>query len=335
MREDRNLIWTKKFYLFLIITALYFINNYMLNPIIAGYTSFLGGNGAIIGLISGAMSFVALILTPITGPLVDRFNRKLLAVLSFSLLLAANILFYITKNTEILLAARVIQGIGFSFASVVMSTSVSTMFPSKVVGKAISIYASVQALAQAIGPSIGLMVRNKLGYPSTFFLAMLLTIGCLVLTLLAQDFGKMPEQPKTLRFRFNEIIAVNVLPLAITSVVSGFLLHIIQSYLDPVAELRGQTAGVSLFFTVYACAMLLSRVCLSNLMDRKSIGEFLIVCCPMIAVSFYLIQIQTNALILWLGGILCAVGLGTMQVMSQVSLVKNVEKGLTIHHKKF
>ena len=29
MREDRNLIWTKKFYLFLIITALYFINNYM------------------------------------------------------------------------------------------------------------------------------------------------------------------------------------------------------------------------------------------------------------------------------------------------------------------
>ena len=46
----------------------------------------------------------------------------------------------------------------------------------------------------------------------------------------------------------------------------------------------------------------------------------------MIAVSFYLIQIQTNALILWLGGILCAVGLGTMQVMSQVSLVKNVEK---------
>lgn len=75
MREHKT-IWTKKFILFLIMVAFYFLNNYMLNPILVGYANSMGGAGTIVGLISGAMSGVALFLTPVAGPFADRFNPK-------------------------------------------------------------------------------------------------------------------------------------------------------------------------------------------------------------------------------------------------------------------
>lgn len=112
MREHKT-IWTKKFILFLIMVAFYFLNNYMLNPILVGYANSMGGAGTIVGLISGAMSGVALFLTPVAGPFADRFNRKTLTLISFSLLLIANVISFLAQTTQILLVGRIIQGIGF------------------------------------------------------------------------------------------------------------------------------------------------------------------------------------------------------------------------------
>ena len=58
--NQKETIWRGDFLVFLLISLLYYINNYMLNRIIAGYSESLGGSGQMNGLISGAMSAVAL-----------------------------------------------------------------------------------------------------------------------------------------------------------------------------------------------------------------------------------------------------------------------------------
>ena len=318
-------IWTKKFILFLVMVAFYFLNNYMLNPVLVGYAGSLGGEGAIVGLISGAMSGVALFLTPVVGPLADRFDRKRLTMISFGLLLLANVISLFAPTTEILLAGRIIQGVGFAFASVVLATVVSTMFPNQTIGRAIGVYAAVQALAQVISPTGGILLRDAFGYKAVYVITIVLMTMCLIILLTIRDFGgKLPAREAGRRFSLNSIISVPGIPVALTSVICGFLLQIVTNYVDPFAQYTGHTAGVAFFYTVYALSLLLSRFAFSKAMDRLSLGAFAICCCPVTILAFWLIQVQTQAWVLLLGGVLCAIGLGTLQIVAQVALVKNV-----------
>ena len=317
-------IWRIDFIIFLLISALYYMNNYMLNPILTGYSAELGGSGQLIGLISGAMSAVALFFTPVSGPLADRINRRKLAIFSFSLLILANVGYVLAANAWILLAARIIQGFGFSFSSIILSTIISTMFESKHVGKAISIYALIQALGQAVGPSLGLVVRDACGYRTTFAVALGLTLACLVLLVAVKDFGACPKNLPPFHLSLENIVVVPLLPVAVICLVCGILIHALQSYLDPFAVLVGHTAGVNIFFTVYAGALLVSRALLTGAMDRYSIGQFVLGCVPLTAAGLLLLQNQTGPVMLLGGAVLCAVGIGSLQTMSQVFLVKHV-----------
>ena len=324
MREHKT-IWTKKFILFLIMVAFYFLNNYMLNPILVGYANSMGGAGTIVGLISGAMSGVALFLTPVAGPFADRFNRKTLTLISFSLLLIANVISFLAQTTQILLVGRIIQGIGFAFASVVLATVVSTMFPNEVIGRAIGVSAAVQALAQVVSPTGGILLRDAFGYKAVYVVTIVLMAMCLVMLITIKDFGgKQPSTEAGRKFSLNSIISVPGIPVALTSVICGFLLQIVTNYVDPFAQHTGHTAGVAFFYTVYALSLLLSRFAFSKAMDRLSLGVFALCCCPVTILAFWLIQVQTQAWVLLLGGVLCAIGLGTLQIVAQVALVKNV-----------
>ena len=321
--NQKETIWRGDFLVFLLISLLYYINNYMLNPIIAGYSESLGGSGQMIGLISGAMSAVALFFTPVSGPLADRLDRKKLAVFSFCLLLLANVGYTMAGNVCILFACRVIQGFGFSFSSVILSTVVSTMFDSAYVGKALSIYTMVQAVGQALGPSVGLMARDSLGYRLTFGIDVALMAVCLALILFSRNFGAKPVRKGPFRISLDSIFLVRLLPVAVTCFVCGLVLHAIQSYLDPFAALTGHTAGVNVFFTVYAGALLVSRAALTRWMDRLSLGTFVLFCVPLTVLGLVTVQFQASWPVLQLGAVLCAVGIGSMQTISQVFLVKN------------
>lgn len=319
--NDRSKIWTFKFILLLVISLLYYINNYILNPIIAGHTLLLGGQGQV-GLTSSLLSFVALLLTPFTGPIVDRFDRKKLAVLGFLVLLISNLIGSLTVSIRLFIFSRILHGIGFALNSVLLSTLISSIVQKEVLGQAVAIYASVQAFAQAIAPSLGIWIRNHSSSQSVFIFCTIVILVCLMLTSLLKSAELSSYQKNPFSLKVENVILTAGIPVALTGVINGLLLHIIQSYTDPFTAATGYTNGLGMFFTVYALTMLLSRFLLAKQMDTLSIGQFILFCTPLMAAGFYCIQAQRCPEVFWLGGMLCAVGLGSLQIITQVSLVQ-------------
>ncbi|MBQ6929112.1 MAG: MFS transporter [Oscillospiraceae bacterium] len=316
--------WTPGFCLLLLMSFFYYSNNYMLNSIVAGYTAELGGQGNIVGIINGTMTFIALILCPVSGLAADRINRKLLSQAGLSLLCLAGILGAFANSVYVLLISRIIQGVGFAFLSVLLSTIVATSVEKNSVGKAIAYYATTQAMAQALAPGMGLWVREMFGYKSVFFVGSCFVLICIFIVFFLGDFGQRSTEKKNGRAGISNFFAVNCTPFVLNGIVCAILLHMIQAYMDPFTETNGHTEGLKAFYTVYAVSMLISRFLLSDIMDKLSLGLVLCFCVPLLLLSFYLIQIQTKPLELWMGGMLCAVGLGTMQIKTQVSVVKKL-----------
>lgn len=317
----------RAFFILLAITALTFCNVFMMNPLTAGYTTQIGGNAVMIGFISGAMGTASLLTTPICGVIVNRINSKRLALGSYSLLFIASLLYYFAPNASVFLLARYLHGVSFGFTSVLLATTVSNLSPSAVIGKTIGMYSAVQAVAQGVAPSLGILIRNNFGYRSAMLMSILFAGAILLLLLVLSPFSsKKSPSAEPIRIRFSEVFAVELIPLFLGVIGMGFLLHMIMSYLDPFTRLTGFAAGMDMFYIVYAAGMILTRLLFAGIMDRKHMGFFVLLCCPIAALSFYVIQIQQSRAALWLAASLAAFGIGGLQTAFQVYMNKVVDQ---------
>ncbi|MGZ8782535.1 MAG: MFS transporter [Gaiellaceae bacterium] len=115
-----------------------------------------------------ALSFAALML--IGGKLADAYGRRLIFVLGIVLFTAASLWCGLADSSEMLIAARVVQGVGAALMNPATLSIIAATFPPKERGMAIGIWAGVSALALAIGPLVGGLLTQHLSWHWIFFI---------------------------------------------------------------------------------------------------------------------------------------------------------------------
>jgi len=115
-----------------------------------------------------ALTFGALLLTG--GKLADLFGRRLVFVVGLVIFTASSLACGLAGSATVLIAARVVQGIGAALMNPSTLSIITVTFPPRQRGTAIGIWAGVSALALAIGPLTGGLISEHLNWSWIFFI---------------------------------------------------------------------------------------------------------------------------------------------------------------------
>ncbi|NVK35295.1 MAG: multidrug effflux MFS transporter [Rhodobacteraceae bacterium] len=155
------------------------------------------------------------------GPITDAMGRRGLLLAGLGLYSIGSIFAIFAPNLELLLAARVLQGIGCAAPRVIAVSAVRDCFHGRQMGRVMSLVMMIFMIVPIIAPSIGQAVLLFAGWHWIF--SLLLFAGVAVLIWCAV---RLPETlPKERRTKLEVKETINAYKLALTSRLSlGYML---------------------------------------------------------------------------------------------------------------
>ncbi len=129
----------------------------------------------------------------IMGPLSDRFGRRPVLLGGLVLYTAASFVCAVAPSIALLVAARLLQGIGGCIGPVLSRAVVRDHFTGPRAGQMLSTMTMVTAFAPLLAPLLGGWLQHLFGWPSIF--VCLTAVGLILLVLTVFTFGESLRQP--------------------------------------------------------------------------------------------------------------------------------------------
>ena len=311
MMKDRYL--TKDIVLVLAASFFFMASPMMVTPLITGFTESLGASAAVMGLMGGAMNLCSLFCRPFVGNLADKISKYRVAFMGSVLMAAAALGYVLTPSAGLLLAARIVHGIGFSLCTVCLSTWMSNMLPREKIGAGMGLYGTMNALSMAISPSVGVFVYQHFGYRAAFVIATAASVVTMTIIQFVKDKGMPVKKPESAERSFKlQFVDKKVLPVALVIALFTIPYYATQSFLVRYTETQGIDVNVGLFFPVYAMVLLVLRLSLSKYFDKLPYGTFLMASCGSALGAMLCLTFMESNLLLFAASVFMAGGYGIM-----------------------
>ncbi len=158
-------------------TFAYFLGLGALLPTLPRYVEDeLGGDGLAVGLVVGSFAISAALLRPFAGRLGDLRGRRILVVGGSALAGASILLYSVVDSAGLLVALRLLTGIGEAAMWVGAATAVQDMAPPDRRGEAASYFSVALYAGLALGPAIGERMIDGHSFDRVWVVA-----GCVIL----------------------------------------------------------------------------------------------------------------------------------------------------------
>ena len=132
------------------------------------------------------LAYAVLLLTG--AALGDRFGRKRMFLIGMAVFTGASALAALAPSTDLLIAARAVQGAGAAVVTPLTLTLLAEAFPSERRGIAIGVWSGISGIAVALGPLVGGAVVQGISWHWIFWINV--PIGLLVLPLAARRLAE-------------------------------------------------------------------------------------------------------------------------------------------------
>ncbi len=137
------------------------------------------------------------------GRLGDVIGRRRLMLVGITLFTLASTLCGIAPTLWLLIAARVLQGLGAALMMVITMAMVGETVPKEKTGSAMGLLGSVSAIGTALGPTLGGFLIAGFGWPALFLIN--LPLGVLMLLLARQYLPKDHKVAATTQTKFDVV----------------------------------------------------------------------------------------------------------------------------------
>ena len=141
----------------------------------------LGGDQAAYTWVITATLLATAVSTPIWGKLSDLLDRKLLLQLALAIFVLATVAAGFSTSTTMLIALRVVQGIGVGGLMSLVFVAVALIISPRERGKYMGIVGGIMAVATIGGPLIGGVITDALGWRANFFVGVPFAVAAIII----------------------------------------------------------------------------------------------------------------------------------------------------------
>ena len=325
MNQAKSKLWTKDFVIISVANFFLYLVFYLLLVTMAVYAvEEFHVSESEAGLVTGIFIIGTLIGRLFIGRMITAIGNKNMLYFGLIFFILTSLLYFINLGIGILLITRFLHGIALGMVSTATGTIIAEVIPDERKGEGISYFSMSITLATAIGPFFGLYMSSYTSYQVIFGFCLALGIISFILSL----FAKIPvmnnpsQGAESKKLKLSDFVEPRALPIALIVIIISLGYSSVLSFINFYAIEIDLVNVASLFFVVYAAAILVSRPFTGRLMDLKGANAVMYPAFILFAAGLLLLSTATNSLGLLLAGVLIGLGFGNMQSTTQAIAVK-------------
>lgn len=315
------------FYYLALANFLFFLGNslYILFPV---FLKNLGATESYIGVMNNIDKVFAIISAIGIGSLMHGRDRVRLLRAGYLILIAAYASYLtISSLTGLILAIRIMHGIGFSVAMILGTSIIFEIVPIRDAAEAIGIYGITGALSNAISPFVGEMLLSRgCSHYMIFALSAFLVSLSLAITFVMPRVSIM-EQPGaaasgrgTLRLLAGPRFFLMTLVVIIFGGGFGVIITYLPNFIRATTPYR-----FSYFFIIYICVLILIRLTFMKKISRIGMNTLLIAVCAVGALMNLLLNLIHSMIMLAIVSVMYGVTHGILYPVLNTIMVTLVE----------
>jgi MFS family permease len=221
-----------------------------------------------VGIAVGAFAVGAVLLRPYAGRLGDRYGRRILVIVGAFVVAASAVMYPIASNIGVLVAVRVLGGLGEAAFFVGAGTMIADLAPAARRGEAISYWSVAVYSGLAFGPFIGEVVLDASGYDTVWLVSAALALAAGLLALMTRETLTDEARASMLdRDERQPLLNRSALPAGVVLFLglcglAGFT-ELVPLYVHDIG-----LHDSSLVFLLYGCLILVVRIVGAKVPDR-------------------------------------------------------------------
>lgn len=212
----------------------------------------------------------------IFGPLSDSFGRKPIVYIGFTLFIIASIICVTTKNFEVMLVGRILQGVGLSSPRSIALSMIRDMFSGDKMAKVMSMIVMFFILVPVVAPTIGQWIITLFNWQAVFYFNLIFGIVIMIWFWIRQ-----PETlPRKKRIKFSPLLFINGTKEFIKhkeavafTFVSGFITGSFMVYLSTSQQVFQVQYGLADLFP-YIFASLALSIGLATYLNSRLVEKY-------------------------------------------------------------
>lgn len=323
----KSKLWTKDFVIVFIENFLAALSFYLLMIVMSGYSmSKFDSSPGEAGFSASTFILGGLFARLFIGKWIGLIGHKKTLYVGVILTLIIALLYFGVNSVILLLTVRFLHGMAFGITTTATNTNVANVIPTGRKGEGIAYYGLSQILAKAIGPFIGMFISQHGSFSMIFAACAIASAISLVVLPFLSSLHKMElteEQLEEMKgFKFNNFFESKVIPISIVC------MFVFMCYSSVVSFLAVYSLGIhlvnsaSFFFLVYAAVILISRLVIGQLFDRKGENSIMYPAILIFTIGMILFSPAHHSYTFLLAGALIGLGFGAIQSSTQDISVK-------------
>ena len=279
------------------------------------------------GFAASAFVLGALLARIFAGKYVDLLGRRRTVFVSLMVFVLCSAAYLMIDSYAMLIVVRMAHGAAMGFGQTALNAGVFTLIPRSRRGEGAGYYMMANSLPQALGPLLGLQMSQTYGFAAVFGAASVISALALILSILIRlpEAGRSRQRLRhQLMLRPGDIIERRALSTALIALLMAAAFGSVVTFLDSFAQSEGIGSVASLYFLIFAAAVLVTRLFVGRVQDRFGDNAAVYPAMVLFVCSLALLAWSPNEAVVLLSAVLAGFGHGSLLPVLQAIIAAAV-----------